>query len=90
MGFHVNASQFDAWLAEQQKNHDVYALKLLTLCGRFVGLLQNVSFATVPYNNVSHSKRIRFLRQLTGRGFPFRRIWLGDAQADAVLIDLKA
>ena len=90
MGFHVNASQFDAWLAEQQKNHDVYALKLLTLCGRFVGLLQNVSFATVPYNNVSPSKWMRFLRQLTGRSPPLLGVRLGDAQTDAVFINLEA
>jgi len=25
MGFHVNAEQFDTWLTEQQKTHDIYA-----------------------------------------------------------------
>ena len=27
MGFHVNESQFDAWLTEQSKTHDIYAPK---------------------------------------------------------------
>ena len=27
MGFHVNESQFDAWLTEQQKTYDIYAPK---------------------------------------------------------------
>ena len=25
MGFHVNESQFDAWLTEQRKTYDIYA-----------------------------------------------------------------
>ena len=27
MGFHVNESQFDAWLTEQKKHYDIYAPK---------------------------------------------------------------
>ena len=25
MGFHINESQFDVWLTEQQKTYDIYA-----------------------------------------------------------------
>ena len=31
MGFHLSAEQFDLWIAEQKKTHDIYAPK------RFVG-----------------------------------------------------
>ena len=27
MGFHVNESQFDAWLTEEKKHYDIYAPK---------------------------------------------------------------
>jgi len=30
MGFHVNEAQFDAWLTEQQKTHDIYTPKRFT------------------------------------------------------------
>ena len=30
MGFHVNESQFDAWLTEQKKHYDIYAPKCFT------------------------------------------------------------
>ena len=57
MGFHVNESQFDAWLTEQQKTYDIYAPK------RYAGGNTFSDVDCIRYGKVSSTSEIVFDRK---------------------------
>ena len=57
MGFHLSAEQFDLWIAEQKKTHDIYAPK------RFVGGNTFSDVDCIRYGKVSNISEIVFDRK---------------------------